>query len=215
MKNMDRRGFLKIASMIGAGAAVSTFSIWKPAAGMDRKFFLITDNLHQDVERVKQAAGIASVDKLQISTTPIQSANQDLSIMWNSRLHDPAKDPEISESVRTLTRKLRSRSHKGHLLVTIESKNPQQDNLVNFEVDGRVVEQVALDRDYDEVVIPGAQGNTAFRIRNGKVVVTESSCRHSLCEKVGTQHTGRIICAPNKLVATIQNSRHRLDSITG
>ncbi|HKJ68060.1 MAG TPA: NusG domain II-containing protein [bacterium] len=215
MSNMDRRGFLKIASLIGAGAAVSTFSIRTPVAATERQFFLITDQPHKDAARLKQAAGIASADELSMNTTPIQPANQDLSIMWNSKLRDPLKDAAIPKSVRNFTRQLRSRPYKGHLLVTLERRQRKPDNTVEFEVDGQLMEQVNLDRDYNEIVIPGVQGNTTFRIRDGEVVVTESSCRHSLCEKVGTLHTGRIICAPNKLVATVHSTHQHLDSITG
>jgi hypothetical protein len=56
---------------------------------------------------------------------------------------------------------------------------------------------------------------TVFAVDDGQVRVRSSSCRHELCRNCGKVSSGRIVCAPNRLVATVAGVRSPYDAITG
>jgi len=152
---------------------------------------------------------------MQITSTPIQPAGQDLSIMWNGRITDPLKEETIQLSIRSFAATLRRRKHDGQYLVTVSNLELSGRNTAIFEYNGKVIEQVSLKKDYNSIEIPGEIGSTEFEIRDGNVTVIKSSCRNHLCENQGGVSSGRIVCAPNKLVANVSNGIRQVDSITG
>ncbi len=209
---MDRRDFLKLASVTGVGLVAVSLPFRGKAEKLPQ-FFMITKNPEHDVRNLLRAAGLS--ETIKINSMPVQPAGQDLSVMWNGKFRDPLKDPEVPASIRDFAGRLRKRETNGHSLVTIEKYSSGAGNIVTFEYNGKIVEQVSLDTDYDSIEIPGEFGATIFEIRNGKVEVTRSSCGNHLCENQGAVRSGRIVCAPNKLVANVRYGINQLDCITG
>lgn len=215
MRQMDRREFLKRATLFGGGAMAVSLLFGTEAGAAETQYFLITNHPAEDTRRLLRLVGVHSRTGIRVQSTPIRPSAQDLSLISGGRVMDPGRDPKITQALRRLTAELRNRPVRAHTLVHIAKEVKQEKNTARFEVDGHVVEQVDLATDYSNIVIPGVQGETTFRVRNGRLSVVTSSCRHHLCQKMGARWQGRIICAPNKLVASVSGGRSTLDGITG
>ena len=88
--------------------------------------------------------------------------------------------------------------------------------MVVFEHDGQVCDQIPLHDNFARIEMPGLLGPTVFTLQDGRLSVVTSSCRHQLCKKMGARAGGRIICAPNRLVATLPRPASMgLDAVTG
>lgn len=215
MSQMDRREFLKRATLFGGGAVAASLLFGTQAGAAETEYFLITDHPAEDTRRLLHLVGLHAGSGIRVESTPIRPSAQDLSLVSGGRVIDPGQDPQITSTLRRLTTALRKRTARGHTLVHIANRGKQRKNTVRFEVNGRIVEQVNISIDYNSIVIPGAQGETTFRVQDGRLSVVTSSCRHQLCQKMGARRYGRIICAPNKLVASVSGSQNTLDGITG
>lgn len=75
---------------------------------------------------------------------------------------------------------------------------------VQVEVDGAVVDTVALDTDYTKEYNFDGNSNTLV-IKDGKASVTESNCPDGICvnHKPINRSGESIICLPHKLVVTV------------
>lgn len=211
---MNRRGFLKRASLFGAGAIAASLSFGGQTEAMENQYYLITGDPDRDTRRLLQLIGRRSGPGLQVESTSIQPSPQDLSLISGGQVVDP-RNPSVPGKLQGFAAELRNRSNHAHTMVSISRASRQRNNIAMFEVNGRTVEQVDLSRDYKNIVIAGTQGNTTFQVVNGQLSVVNSSCRHHLCQKMGARKSGRIICAPNKLVASVSGIRQDLDGVTG
>jgi hypothetical protein len=110
---------------------------------------------------------------------------------------------------------VRARTTPGTVLLTVEAPRPHGGDTIVLASDGRTCEHVDPRRTYGRIVIPGALGPMVFQLRDGRLSVVEASCRHALCRKMGARASGRILCAPNRVVATLPGSQARLDAWTG
>ena len=211
MKKIDRRSFLKSSLLLGSGI----FAIGFPPSNVNRRgysYFLVTDNPRQDVHHLQK---ISDLGVNVIESSPIQPSGQDLTIIENGKLIDPLHAEYLSNEMKNFTLDLRSRKTAGSYLVYVDSFLKQIRNLIIFEVDGRIIERVNPKKNYKQIVILGNQGKTVFSLQSAGLSAIEVSCRNKLCQRMGTIHSGRIICAPNKLVASINLENTFLDGITG
>lgn len=213
MKKLDRREFLKVTSIAGAGVLAAGLPLLKTKA-QENTLVLVTDSPDRDIRALLQTAHRLVGKNPGIETHPVQPAVQDLSVIRDSHLLDPMQSGDISSDLRAFAHEMRNRQGTGNTCVTISARNRSDGKYVTFQVDGRTVERVERSKSYSSIVIPGAQGDTQFTLKDGKLSAVSSSCRHDICVKMGEKRSGRIICAPNKLVATIDGKR-RVDSITG
>lgn len=211
---MDRRKLLKMISLAGVGSLMAGASCWHREATRP-SYFLITAQPDADRERLLRLAGLARVASLNVTTSPIQPAGQDLSIFCQGRLLDPAQDEAVARPMANFAQELRARPRRGHVLLAIEPTPPRPADVVTFEHDGVVIDRISLRKNYTHIDVPGEQGPTVFRLREGKLWVVASSCRHELCKKMGARATGAFICAPNRLVATLPSTPGVMDAITG
>lgn len=213
MKKLDRREFLKMASIAGTGVLAAGLPLLKTKAS-ENTVVLITDSPEQDIRKILQSASGLIGKNPAIDSHPIRPAAQDLSVISNTQVLDPTQSGDVSSDIRTFASEMRNRRGEGNTCVTIGTRNNSDGKYVTFQVDGRTVERIDRSKTYNDIVIPGSQGDTRFSLKNGKLAAVESFCRHDICVKMGEKHSGRIICAPNKLVATIDGKR-RVDGITG
>ncbi len=214
MNNISRRRFLKMSALLGVGT-ISGGLPWLSPGLNERSYFLITDNPTGDFTRLLRITGLAGDRSASIEHTSIQPSFLDLGIIDNGRLVDPRRVIGLEPELNDFTDALRARRSTGKHLIKIETPRFDQNDLVLFEVNGEIVEQVSLQNNYRQIAIAGKNGSTSFELKDGCLSVTQASCRHEVCKKIGPIYSGRIICAPNKLVATI-NPAHRLfDGITG
>jgi len=138
-----------------------------------------------------------------------------LTVLTSAGLLDPAK-ADVPTALADLARELRERRAPANFLLSLQQPLDRSGELI-IESDGRIVDSVNLARDYRSIVVQGPCGPTEFSIGRGLVSVERSSCRHKNCEKMGGLRSGRIICAPNRLVAHVAGGRAGapLDALSG
>ncbi|MFQ5568442.1 MAG: NusG domain II-containing protein [Rhodothermales bacterium] len=211
---MHRRTLIKMMSLAGIGSLATGVSLW----GNKEEAFsyvLITAQPIEDAATLTRLAGLNTTDALDISTRPIQAAAQDLSILYHGHLLDPTRAGDVPPRVADFAHALRSRPQPGHVLLTVEPKRRHRDDEVTFEQNGKLYERVSLRRNYRSIEMPGTMGTTVFRLQDSHLSVVASSCRHQLCKKMNARAAGKIICAPNKLVATLPGRAGLVDALTG
>lgn len=214
MKMLNRRDFLKFSSLAGAGLIAGGFALVGTGRASERSYFLLSDRPKADTEEL-----LAMIDRpagmpYQVTTRPAGPSTQDLTVIEAGNVIDPSKTNMLSNQLREFAIKLRSRESAGAYFVELEPKSSSSQGSVTFTVDGNIIEQIDLRSEYENIVIPGTQGDTGFSLKSGRLSVTYSACRHSVCEDMGSIQSGRIVCAPNKLVAAI-DGHAGLDGLTG
>lgn len=183
-----------------------------PVADGPESLFLITSDPDRDRERLLRITGPGKGAAVDVQL--IQPAGQDLGLILNGRLVDPVQN-RVCNGLRDMAYELRRRSEQGCYFVTVSAGNQAPSNEIVIEVDGRVVRRLGMNGTDTEIIVPGACGQTVFNLRDGALAVTGFSCRHGLCRKLGWVRIGRIVCAPNRLVASIGRNGAGLDALTG
>lgn len=214
MNNISRRRFLKMSALLGVGT-ISGGLLWLKAGLNERSYFLITDNPTGDFTRLLRITGLAEDKGAGIEYTRIQPSFLDLGIIDNGRLVDPRRAIGLEPELTDFANALWARKSTGKHLIKIETPRFVQNDLVLFEVNGEIVEQVSLQNNYRQIAVAGKNSGTSFELKDGYLSVTQASCRHEVCKKIGPIYSGRIICAPNKLVATINPAQRLFDGVTG
>ena len=208
---MNRRKFLKVSSVAGLGL-VAGVPLLKASSG--NAYYLISGSPDEDAARLLRLLSVRDRFVTEVSTMPIKPASQDLTVILNGTVIDP-RSGELNNKLASFSNDMRAREAAGHTLVTVATQNSSPKHSVTFEYEGKVVDRLGLNTDRNRIEMPGVMGKTAFRIEDGQLSVLESSCRHELCAKMGSVRSGKIICAPNKLVATVNGDHSRFDGITG
>lgn len=213
MDNISRRQFIIRSMLLGAGTISGGLSLLS-LCSRQRSYFIITDKPASDLRRLLYITKIAN-NKANIEYASIRPSFPDLGIVENGRLINPIQAGVVEPKLRDFVYELRSRKRAGEHLIKIESGRLGGNELVVFSVDGEIVDQVSLRNNYRQIVIASRRGSTSFELHDGYLSVAKASCRHEICKKMGKINLGRIICAPNKLVATIDPSQRLVDGITG
>jgi hypothetical protein len=208
MRAMTRRDLLKMLPLAGLGLWVNGGRAQAAPA-----YFLLTDDPEGDLWRLTRAAPTSSVP-VAVSRTPVAASPQDLTLLVHGVPVDPLRQ-RVPAGVSALAAEMRRRQQPAHTLLAIEPQAVPVGSEVLFEVDGVLVERVRLDRTYHHIEIAGVQGTNVFKLEKGSLSVVRTSCRHELCRKAGARSSGRIICAPNRLVATMPQSHGLVDVVTG
>ena len=214
MNNISRRRFLKMSALLGVGT-ISGGLPWLRPRPNERSYFLITDNPAGDLGRLLRITGLAGDRSASIEYTSIQPSLLDLGIIEDGWLIDPRRTSGLEPELTDFANALRARKSTGKHLIKIETPRLDQNDLVLFEVNGEIVERVSLQNNYRQIAVAGKNSGTTFELKDGYLSVTQASCRHEVCKKIGPIYSGRIICAPNKLVATINPAQRLFDGITG
>ena len=214
MDNISRRKFIIRSILLGAGTISGGLSLLS-LCSRQRSYFIITDKPASDLRRLLRITGLAGDRSASIEHTSIQPSLLDLGIIEDGRLIDPLRANGLDPELKAFADELRSRKIAGKHLLKVETPQSDQNDMVLFGVNGEIVEQVSLRNNYRHIVIAGKDGNTSFKIQDGCLSVVQASCRHEVCKKIGPTRSGRIICAPNKLIATINPAHRLVDGITG
>jgi hypothetical protein len=178
----------------------------------ETSYSFVTDHpgrLARQLERF----GCNCQERFMVSSSAIQPAPQDMAVVRNGRLVAPE---ELTGWEGELLRTVRAHKRMGGTLLTLEERSAQPFETVEFRVDGRLVERVSLKNNYRHIEIDGPSGSSVFGVTDGSVRVERSSCRRELCKNCGAIESGRIVCAPNRLVATVNGRKAALlDAVTG
>ena len=207
---MNRRVLVRNLSLAVAGGAVAAGLDWDQFDEAE-SYSVITGD-HEFVLRKLRRWGCDEERGFNVSTTSIVPAPQDLAVVRSGRLVDPL---DLRGGEKELLEYLRTRRMPGDRLVTAERRTPQPAGVVDFRVDGRLIDRVRLDKAYRNIEIKGVHGATIFAIDDNQVRVRSSSCRRQLCRTCGDVRSGRIVCAPNRLVATVSGAKMEHDAVSG
>ncbi len=205
---MNRRDWLK---MLAAGAPAAVLYPHIAQAAHSDTYLIVTDNPDRVLATIKPKLPQNAL----IENRRVEPSLQDLTIIRNGAIVDPRLAADVDPGVHDLVAYLRSRSAPGTRLVTIEPHPVPRSREVRFEQAGQVVEYIDLSKSYREIVIRGTQGPTVFSLDEGRLRVVRSSCRHELCKRSGAIGSGRLVCVPNRLVASVDGSSYLYDAITG
>ena len=210
---MNRRQLLKTLALAGLTPWMASVVPWSPAPRY-ASAFLITGRPAQDLPRLLRLLGLDPA-AAHIARTPMQPAPQDLSLLHHGSLVDPLT-PGVPAPLAGFAAELRARAQPGTMLLSVEPRQETPRDVVVFEHDGQVYDQIPLHHTFARIEMPGVLGPTVFTLQEGRLSVVASSCRHQLCKKMGARAGGRIICAPNRLVATLPRPASvRWDAVTG
>lgn len=100
----------------------------------------------------------------------------------------------------------------GSYLLSIELKEKDtlprfksaKNRFVKIENNYGLFDKISLSENYSSVIVPGNIGQTELMIKDGRIGIKNSSCRHKLC-RVMAQFSGSnmIACVPNKVLITM------------
>ena len=205
---MNRRDWLKL---LAAGAPAALLASHREGWARDDVYLVVTDDPEPVVASILKTIGRSA----RVDQRPVAPSPQDLTIIRDGAVIDPRIADGVDRPTRDLIAYLRGKRTPGTRLVTIDRGPRGRSHRVYFEHDGQIVESVDRRKSYQRIVVPGTQGSTEFSLMEGKLRVIRSSCRHELCRRSGAIRSGRIVCVPNRLVASIDGSVRMFDAITG
>lgn len=218
---MNRREWLKIlsggtAAVAAAGTAVTPLP-WLACSSDRLAFYAITPHPSRTTDLILAATNTPA-SSVTISIRQIADSTPDVTLVRNGVLVDP-NSPNAPDALSYVARNLKAYQQPATHLVSLEPAQPvsrRDPDRIVFEVDGRVVESIDRDAEYSRIEIRGADGLTIFGLKERQLRVASSSCRHKLCMRCGAMRSGRIICAPNRLVASVGHRQlEGFDTITG
>lgn len=100
----------------------------------------------------------------------------------------------------------------GNYLLSIELKEKNilselivsKNKFVKIENSSGLFDKISLKGSYSSVVVPGSIGKTELLIKDGRIKIKSSPCRHKLC-RIMSQLPGNnmIACVPNKVLITL------------
>ena len=196
---MTRRQALRMLGFGGlslAGGATLAALRGTPAAS----YFLLTGDPDRDLSLLRRAAGLIAT-RTRVDLWPVRNATQDLTLVRNGSVLDPVA-PGPDAGLRDLALQLRTRREPATMLMSVTGQPQTEDAMVVIARDGVVWDRLDGRRHYDRIEVPVAQGTAVLRLSDRHLTMVEAPCRHKLCQKMSAGGAGRIICAPNRLMAT-------------
>jgi hypothetical protein len=196
------------------GAASAPFLDLSGHAAHDaRSFFLLTSHPDEDLLLLRRAAPFRR-GQIRVASSAVASLRQDLTVLTGGGIIDPSQGKEV-RLVR-FVHELRRRADPATFLLQVdvgpEASGP---NVLTIEQNGVVRDLIDVSRSYRSIEVPGADGATTLRLQDGSLSVVKASCRHENCRKMGARRHGSLICAPNRLVATMPGRITLFDVTTG
>jgi len=194
--------------MFAGGYAASS-----SGASLTSSYFVVTDRPQELARRILELSRI-SRENVDITVRNVAAVAQDLAVIRDGALIDPGSTTLISDGIMRLAAELRRSPAPATHMLSIEPKTVDPGSIV-FECDGHIIESINPANSYERIVIAGTHGDTVFKLSDRALSVVSSSCRHELCKATGSIRSGKIICAPNRLIATIGKQGSIVDGISG
>lgn len=207
---VNRRVLIRNLSLTAAGAVLAGRFDWREDETAS-SYSIVTHDPETVIDQMRRV-GCSPENGYRVERASFEASRQDLAVVRHGRVLQP---DELRGWEADLMSKLRRQHRPGTHLITIERRTNQPAQTVEFQVEGRLLERASLGKDYRRIEIPGRHGLTVFSIDEGRVAVHASSCRHQLCRNCGSVRSGRIVCAPNRLVATVSGGDSVYDAISG
>lgn len=209
---MNRRQWIQLIAAGGASAAIFGLGARYDAAGAS--YFLCTSSPDADLKRLFRAVD-ADPLAYTVTTRLAPAFRHDLAVLSGATLRDPAGDKGLPTSIAALANALRRRGEPARYLLIVEPREQETTSAIVIEQDGVLREVIDPKKPYRRIDVGGPCGRTTFRLHDGRLSVVEASCRHRNCRNVGEVSLGRIVCAPNRLVATLPHAKAAYDFLAG
>ena len=214
---MDRRNFLKTSALVLSSAMLAKYSGTAKLFAQTRRFKdfsieLLTDNTDQAISLVEKLIndnftyrGVVKYSEFKIEG----SQNGDIVYFDDGKLVNYKNGTDM------VSQKLKEISNTLELPKLIENPQKirfytQQDrsDAKNFLVirDGTIIDSIKPSVERKEIEVKGTYGNLTLSVRDNKLKVKESSCRHKTCIKSGSiSKSGEyLVCIPNQIVITAE-----------
>ena len=205
---MNRRDWLRTVAALAPATAMS--SHLADPKGSDQ-LLIVTDTPEQVIQHLRPNLP----SDVLVDVRRVTHSLQEVTIVRSGVIIDPRVAPRVDSGIRDLHGLLRRRQTPATHLVSISRPSRRTSEVAVFEQNGRTVERVDRTRSYRHIEIHGTLGSTVFSLQQGQLSVVRSSCRHELCRKSGPIRSGRIVCVPNRLVASIAEPAAAYDAMTG
>ena len=101
------------------------------------------------------------------------------------------------------------------LIFGIFYRNNKKVNYANVYYDNNLVLKIDLSLDEKEYIVKGYNGDVSIKAGNGKIKVEEENSPLHICSKQGyiSKSYESIICLPNKIVITFDNTDEDIDTV--
>lgn len=182
---------------------------------------MLTDKTTEAIELVDRFLKNSNLNLGKVTFEEIQLVGthvSDIAFVRNGKLIDFRKDKNI------LTNELNKISNQLEFpqkvvnpkLVKFYNQSPKPE-FVDIFSSGILVDKIALNEDLNSRVFKNQKGEVEFLIKNGKAQITEATCKHKTCLKMGKINKSgeSLVCIPNKISIAISGTRSGLtDSVT-
>lgn len=227
---MDRRSFLKNLPLLAGGVSFFQAAKLYPSSTRDRDFAGTDVSLHVVTDNPDRA--IASLDGI-LKTSSLWSGNiqfteyplagnhvADLVLIEDNQLIDyRTRKDDLSLRLQGICKDLGlPRSAKQPTFIKFSTESTQSTpQHVNIFHDNVLVDRLAIGTDRETYKLDGDKGSVTLSVKNNRVKVISSTCRHKTCMSMGGinapgQH---VVCIPNKMRISIEGQNiSDVDGIT-
>ncbi len=224
---MNRRNFFqKLGLAAGAGLCakalqpLTVFAENEAHATLSLK--IVTDHPEQAIEaaqRLLRDSGLAATGtKFSEALLPGEQVGDIVLVRDRSLVNFRTQQDAFSRELLAISRRLRlPRAMKDPVLLSFNSgTNNQSAEKIDVYHKNALVAQFEADAELDSHEVRGSKGSLLVAMHHGHARITDASCNHKTCQKMGSIHRPgqALVCIPNELSIVVAGRDERgLDSI--
>ncbi len=182
---------------------------------------LVTHKPTEAIELVDRLLKNSNLNLGQITFEEIQLVGNhvsDIAVVRNGKLIDFRKGKNIlANELNKISKQLElPRKIENPKLIKFYNQSPKPE-FANVFSAGILVDRIALEEDSGSKVIQSSKGEIEFSIINGKAKITEATCKHKTCLKMGKINNAgeSLVCIPNQITIALEGTKNGLtDSVT-
>lgn len=177
-----------------------------------------TENAIKLVEKLLQNSNL-NFGKITFEETQLVGNHvSDIALIQNGNLVDFRKGKNLlKDELKKISNFLElPKKVENPKLIKFYNQSPKPE-FVNIFSSGILVDKIALDKNLNSRVFKNQKGEIEFEIKNGKAKITEATCKHKTCLKMGkiSKAGESLICIPNQISIAISGTKNGLtDSVT-
>lgn len=182
---------------------------------------LVTDQTENAIKLVEKLLQNSNLNFGKITFEEFQLAGNhvsDIALVQNGSLVDFRKGKNLLQNELNKISNLLELPQKVENPKLIKFYNQSTEpEFVDIFSSGILVDKIALDKNLNSRVFKNQKGEIEFEIKNGKAQITEATCKHKTCLKMGkiSKAGESLICIPNQISIAISGTKNGLtDSVT-
>lgn len=227
---MKRREFLKNGLFIaGTGILASNVlfsaisknsivnaSVSNPAFSLE----VVTDQVEETLSQVMNLIKTLNLQNITFTEEQMLGKfNGDIVMIYNNQLLNyKTNESKIASNLRSIANNF-ALPRPIHDPVLLSFNNQQNNSIAKFAnvfKDNKLVNKVSLESDTKSILTSNS-GEIEYRVSDGKIRITESSCKHKNCMQSGAHnHSGsNLVCIPSKIRISLDGvSNKNIDTNT-